>query len=184
MKYGKIFLAFALLVALAHDAKAQFPFYDIELQPVCMDSAGVQTTLTSAQFYVLGRNGFDVWQQFYFQEDGTKVVPGVGVTIYDAPCWEVITQDTAQVLSFESSIPVSAYTIPADTYDVVSIVNLGYDTHTVTVGNAQVFRMLPGERYIFRSTYDEYSRKVLRNPTIVLAVGTVLNNLRVYAEAK
>lgn len=165
-------------------AWAQFPFYDIELEPVCADSAGTQTTLYSAQLYVLGRNGFDVVYQYYFDQAGNKVVPGGGVTITPGGCWEQVAEDTAQVLTFESAFSLADYTIPGDTYDFVSIVNLGGTTQLITLPGGQL-RMLPGEAYYFRSHYDEFYRKRMRNPTIVISQGVAgLNNLRVYAEAK
>ena len=165
---------------------AQFPFYDIELEPVCADSSGELTTLYSAQLYVLGRNGFDVVYQYYFDAQGNKVTPGGGVTISPGPCWEQVTEDTAQVLTFESAFSIANYTIPGDTYDYVSIVNQGGTTHLITFpGSGGTMRLLPGEAYYFRSHFDEFYRKRMRNPTIVISQGVAgLNNLRVYAEAK
>lgn len=184
MKSGKV-LRFVLLIgllALASTSRAQF--YDIEVQTVCMDSAGIRTNLASAQLYVLGRNGFDVVYQYYFTEDGTKVVPGGGVTIYDSPCSDVILEDTVAAVTFEGSFSFAPYTIPAATYDVISIVNLGATTHLVTV-NGGAMRMLPGEAYYFYSTFDEYTREQTRNPEIVISQGiAAINNLRVYLEPK
>lgn len=183
MKSVKNHLLTLLIVgALAPMARAQF--YDIELQAVCMDSAGVRTNLASAQLYVLGRNGFDVVFQYYFDETGQKIVPGGGVTIYDSPCEEVIGEDTVAVVTFEGSFSISDYTIPEATYDIISIVNLGATTHLVTV-NGGAMRLLPGEAYYFESTFDEYTREQTRNPEIVISQGiAVLNNLRVYLEPK
>lgn len=187
MKRGKCsILIVTLFMALGPAAWAQFPFYDIELQPICQDSAGVQTTLTSAQLYVLGRNGFDVVYQYYFDESGNKVVPGGGVTISPGPCADVISQDTAQLITFESAFSIADYTIPGDTYDFISIVNLGYTTHLITFpASGGTMRLLPGEAYYFRSQYDHYARKQMRNPTITISQGVAgINNLRVYAEQK
>ncbi len=189
MKKGKLwsFLIVAAFGILSPAiAWAQFPFYDIELEPVCADSAGTQTTLYSAQLYVLGRNGFDVVYQYYFDQAGNKVVPGGGVTITPGGCWEQVAEDTAQVLTFESAFSIADYTIPGDTYDFVSIVNLGETTHLVTFpASGGTMRLLPGEAYYFRSQYDHFSRKQMRNPTIVISQGVSgVNNLRVYAEQK
>lgn len=163
-------------------ARAQF--YDIELMPVCMDSAGIRTNLASVQLYVMGRNSFDVVYQFYFDESGNKIVPGGGVTIYDSPCADVVTEDTVAAVTFESSFSIAPYTINADTYDIISIVNLGSTTHLVTV-NGGAIRMLPGEAYYFHSTFDEYTRIQTRNPEIVISQGIGgENNLRVYLEPK
>jgi len=175
-----ILLVFGM--ALATTARAQF--YDIELMPVCMDSAGVRTNLASVQLYVLGRNSFDVVYQFYFDETGTKVVPGGGVAIYDSPCEDIVTEDTVQVVTFEDPFSISDYTIPADTYDIISIVNLGETTHLLTFAGGTM-RLLPGEAYYFHSTYDEYKQEVTRNPEIVISQGVAnINNLRVYMERK
>jgi len=164
----------------------QFPFYDIELQPVCQDSAGVKTNLVSAQLYILGRNGFDVAYQYYFDESGTKVVPGVGVTLTPGYCSEVITEDTIQLITFESAFSISDYTIPGDTYDEVSIVNLGETTHLITFpASGGTMRLLPGEAYYFHSSYDHFYKKQMRAPTIVISQGVAgVNYLRVYAEQK
>jgi hypothetical protein len=187
MKKDKVwsFLIVISLIGLSPAiAWAQFPFYDIELEPVCADSSGELTTLYSAQLYVLGRNGFDVVYQYYFDETGNKVVPGGGVTISAGPCWEQVTEDTTSQITFESAFSISDYTIPADTYDYISIVNLGGTTHLITFPGGQM-RMLPGETYFFRSHYDAFYRKRMRNPTIVISQGVAgINNLRVYAEAK
>lgn len=177
-----LYLYLGIMLALASPASAQF--YDIELMTVCMDSAGVRTNLASAQLYVLGRNGFDVVFQYYFDETGAKVVPGGSVTIYDSPCEDIVTEDTVAVVTFESSFAGGVYTIPEATYDIISIVNAGATTHTIFV-NGGAMRLLPGEAYYFYSTFDEFSREQTRNPEIEISQGVAsVNNLRVYLEPK
>lgn len=184
MKNGKKILSLFVFLILATGAWAQFPFYDLETQTVCQDSAGTRQNLVKVNLYILGRS--DIVSTLYFDVDGSQVVPGGGVTVYDAPCWEVIQEDTVGVLTFESAFSSADYTIQGNTYDEVSIVNLGSTTHLITFqASGGTMRLLPGEAYYFHSSFDEYSRKKMRNPTIVISQGvTGINYLRVYAEAK
>lgn len=181
MKSAKSFLIVINLLGILSPLWAQFPFYDIETFPVCYDSAGVRVTLQKVDLYVLGRD--DIAKSLYFDRSGTEVVPADSLLL-DGPCFEAVTDTIALISTFESSFSISNYTINEDTWDVVSIVNLGATTQLVTVQGGAI-RMLPGERYLFTSSFDEQKRLVLRNPEIVISQGiAALNNLRVYMERK
>jgi len=163
-----LFILLIGTLALGGSLSAQ-PFYDVEVFPVCYDSAGTQVSLQSYNLYVMGRN--DVVHRLYIDEDGDKVVPGGGATLYDVPCSHVITADTAAVVFGESSFALGPwYIIPADTYDIVSLYNAGIANQTVLIsGNS--YRMVPGESYNFVSTFDEETGEVVRNPTISITNG-------------
>jgi hypothetical protein len=185
MRSGKACVFSIILVAaLATTASAQFPFYDIELAPVCIDSAGVQTNATSAKLYILGRNGFDVVYQYYFLADGQKIVPDTSATIYDRPCWEV-KRDTASGYVYESAFSTLAFdTIPPGLYTAVTIINIGIDTHSIFVGDlGSTYRMKPGEHYKFNAYYDPVARRQVKNPEIFIAQGVVGSNyLRIHLQ--
>lgn len=176
------FVLLFLVIGWGGSLTAQ-PFYDIEVFPVCYDSAGIKTSLQSYNLYVMGRN--DVVHRLYIDEDGDKVVPGGGATLYDVPCDHVITSDTATVIFGESSFALGPwYIIPADTYDIVSLYNAGISTQTVFI-QGQSYRMFPGEHYNFVSTFDEQTGEVKRNPTISITNGINTENyIKYYLEQK
>lgn len=185
MKRGKRFLIlFGLILALATAARAQFPFYDIELTPVCLvDTSGTQTDATSAQLYVLGRNGFDVVYQFYFDQAGNKLVIDTTVTVHTGHCYEVKT-DTVGGFVYEGSFAVFGDTIPAGLYTAVTINHLGQNTHVIFVGGpGSLYRMQPGETFHFNAYYDPVARRQVKNPEIIITPGIVSENkLRIYLQ--
>ena len=177
----KGYLIVIILLGVLGPVWAQFPFYDIETFPVCYDSAGVRVTLQKVDLYVLGRD--DIAKSIYFDRSGNQVVPADSLLL-DGPCFEAVTDTIVLATTFEGSFAFAPYTINEDTWDIVSIVNLGATTHLVTVQGGAI-RMLPGERYLFESSFDEQKRLVLRNPEIVISQGIAgVNNLRVYMERK
>jgi hypothetical protein len=166
--------------ALGLIASAQ-PFYDIEAFPVCYDSAGTQTSLQAYNLYVMGRN--DVVHRLYIDEDGDKVVPGGGATLYDVPCSNVITADTVRTIAFESPLIAGDYVIAADEFNLVSIANEGYTTHVIEI-SGQSFRINAGTHWTFQTRYDHEQQEQSRNPLIRLKQGGSIseNKLRVYCE--
>jgi hypothetical protein len=186
MKRGKRFLIlFGLILALATTASAQFPFYDIELTPVCLvDTSGSRTDATSAQLYVLGRNGFDVVYQFYFDQAGNKLaLDTTTTTVYASPCYEVKT-DTVGGFVYEGSFAITGDTIPEGLYTAVTINNLGFDTHVIFVGGlGSTYRMQPGESFHFHAYYDPVRQRHIRNPEILIEPGIpAVNKLRIYLQ--
>lgn len=185
MKKGKKSVILIVIVigmlGFSANAWAQFPFYDIETFPVCYDSAGVRVTLQKVDLYVLGRD--DIAKSLYFDRSGAEVVPADSLLL-DGTCYEAVTDTIVLATTFESSFAGGDYTINENTWDVISIVNLGVTTQLVTVQGGAI-RMLPGERYLFVSSFDEQKRLVLRNPEIEISQGVAgVNNLRVYMERK
>lgn len=169
------------MLGLMAPAWAQFPFYDIETFPVCYDSAGTRITLQKVDLYALGRN--DIPKSLYFDNVGTQYFPADSL-LFDGPCYEYVTDTIVLVETYESSLSIAPDTIPENTYDLVSINNIGYTTHTIDVQGGTM-RLLPGERYLFAASFDEKKRQYVRNPRIIISQGTVgINNMRVYMERK
>ena len=164
---------------------AQFPFYSVETTTVCADSAGVQSTLIGLNLYTMGRT--ETYFLFYIDPQGNKVVPGGSVTIYDSPCWEIIQGAEADAITFENSFPAIGgdYTIAANTYSSITIVNTGASNHLVTVDGGAM-RLTPGEHYYFFSEFDPVDRLWKANPEIIIyGTGTIgITNLRVYLQPK
>jgi hypothetical protein len=157
------------------------PIYDIETFPVCYDSAGVRTNLQSYNLYVMGRS--EPVFQYYIDQDGDVITPDTAQTVYDAPCWEVITEIEANSITVEATY-AAGFTFAANTYDIVEIVNLGYQTHNILIDGLSN-RLLPGERYSFRATLDPITNEWRLNPEIEITSGTVgQNNLRVHYQFK
>jgi len=181
MKNVKGFLIVIISLGIGAPLWAQFPFYDIEVTQVCYDSVGTRTTLNKVDLYVLGRD--DIGKSIYFDRDGNTVVPADSLLL-DGPCFEAVTDTIARVVTFEDAINLADYNISEDTYDIVSIVYLGYGTGLLFV-QGQSMRMLSGESYRFVSSFDEQQRRVLRNPAIVISQGTAVEDYwRVYMERK
>ncbi|MEO1715148.1 MAG: hypothetical protein AAFU60_17600 [Bacteroidota bacterium] len=181
MKRGKkqiYYITLFALLGLGVPSTAQ-PFFDMETFPVCYDSVGVKQNLVSVNVYSLGTS--KVLFQSYVNQTGQKVVPGAGTTIYDAPCYEAITEDTLNIVTYESSIPFET-TIAEGLYERVMIQNIGLENQNINVDGLPI-RMRPGEYYSFTSTVNPVTNVITRNPAIVLSVGTLgENNLRVTLE--
>ena len=174
-----LFTLFALL-GLGVPSTAP-PFFDMETFPVCYDSAGVKQNLVSVNVYSLGTS--KVLFQSYVNQTGQKIVPGAGTTVYDAPCYEVITEDTLTINTFESPIPL-AFTLNAGLYERIMIQNIGYDNQTLLI-NGISLRLRPGEYYLFTSILNPVTRIITRNPQIEVQPGIVgKNNLRITTETK
>lgn len=170
-----------ILFALLGAPSASAQFFDMEPFPVCYDSAGVKQNIIAINVFSLG--SAKVLFQSYVTQTGQKIVPGAGSTIYDAPCYEVITEDTLSIVTYESSIPI-ATTLAAGLYERVMIQNIGIDNHTLLVGGLSL-RLRPGEYYSFTSILNPVSGVITRNPAIEIQPGILgKNNLRVTTENK